>query len=145
MQTLIFSSVEAVVAKLNEEVEKTTGKTDYFTIGEDFFYNDVKCGKFISIGDEKNCLYFGLSPNVFDASVISPQSVIVTDFFSSVAIRKEFVNHESESSLIKNCAEFDDTWVYFPICRKILCCDNFEELYINRVFTIIKNGWQGDM
>lgn len=136
MFSLIFSVNDKIIEKLN----KLYKKDDFFTVGDDFIYKGTKCGKFINFGNTTKSLYFGLSPNVFYEAVVTPQSAIVTDYFSSVAILREFVKSDTQSSLIKNGAEFGDKWWYFPICRKLLCNDNYEELYINRVVSIILEG-----
>ena len=42
---------------------------------------------------------------------------------------------------INNGVEFAGNWVYFPVCRKLLCCNNFEELYINRIVKLVGEGY----
>ena len=135
MLDIIYGCCGSIIEKLNSVV-----CNHVFSVGEDFYYENLKCGCFINIDDKSNCLYYGLSPNVFYESVISPESAIISDYFSSVAIVKECFNFGSSSPLIKNSAEFNGSWCYIPICRKLLCCENFRELYINRVVEIIKNG-----
>lgn len=136
LQNLIVSSYDCILENLNK-IFKGTHK---FTPGEYYYFKNTKCGRFIKIDDKPESLYYGMSPNVFFESVVSPESAIVSDYFSSVAIRQELCNFENPSPLIKNAAQFGGSWNYFPICRKLLCVKDFQQRYIQRVLDIIKSG-----
>lgn len=136
MKELVIDSCEQVVQKLNQ----LYGPDHHFEAGNAFYYENLKCGKFINVDGREESLYFGLSPNVFYESVVVPESAIVPDYFSSVAIISDIFDSKSQSPLIKNGAQFGGNWWYFPICRKLLCCNNYQDLYVARVIEIIKAG-----
>ena len=50
-------------------------------------------------------------------------------------------NSHNTEKYINNGAEFAGNWVYFPVCRKLLCCSNFQELYINRIVKLVRESF----
>lgn len=151
MEVLISIAGPKIIEKLNEDnslLEFKLGRSYNYVYPDSI--KKIYCGDFIYISGFPDSFYFGLSPNVFDEvdeltgeagkqKTKNPKDIIVSDYFSSVCM--VVVGDESpDEKYINNGVEFAGNWVYFPVCRKLLCCDNFLDLYVKRIVKLIKQG-----